>query len=182
MSKRTIQIIASAFVVAGLGFIVWSVSVLAQGPTSDQAPNAAEWLSAWSTFWGAIAGGIGAIGTAGALMLGVIVYKRQEEDQRRAQAAAVTVTIAPVPGFTDSLQFKVHNGSSLAIYGVMLIAMDKHKHDIQQVHSYAIPPGESISFQHTNTGQMSARAGFQDSAGRRWRRWFTGELEEITTN
>ncbi|MDQ0672972.1 hypothetical protein QFZ36_000533 [Pseudarthrobacter siccitolerans] len=79
-------ILLVVLLVGAMTAIVW-VSVVVQGesPRPPAAPvpieGPASWLSAWSTFWGAVAGGIGAIGTAGALWLGAITFRRQVEDQ-----------------------------------------------------------------------------------------------------
>lgn len=142
-------------------------------------PNAAEWLSAWSTFWGAIAAGVGAIGTAGALWLGAVTFRRQVNDQHRAQAAAVTVTVQRTRQDSDVLEFSVQNDSSLPIYEVMLIASDRGR-DVQQEFVAAMPPRTASSFQLRDTGFMGCRAAFYDSSGKRWVRHFNGHLKDIT--
>lgn len=69
------------------------------------------------TDWiGAGANGAAAIGTVGALWVGAITLRRQVNDQHRAQAAAVTVTVQKVRNNNAVLEFAVQNDSPLPIY------------------------------------------------------------------
>ncbi|SDP33916.1 hypothetical protein SAMN04487914_108126 [Arthrobacter sp. ok909] len=134
--------------------------------------DATDWI-------GAIGNSIAAIGTAGALLLGVRVYYRQEDDQRRAQASAITVSISEARERRDLVRIELRNDSALPIYGVMLIATARSGSTLGQDLKYTLPPGEAMSFQLVSEHSMSAFAIYQDSAGRRWKRYFTGELTEL---
>ncbi|MGO4860033.1 hypothetical protein [Arthrobacter sp. 2MCAF14] len=140
------------------------------------------------TDWiGAVGSAVGAIGTAGALLLGVRVYSRQEKDQRRRQAAAVTVghrqdknvMSGPIPRPYVQNRYFIRNDSQLPIYRVLLYAgpPDERKHDIREV----LAPGDEASFLMPST-DFPAIAKFVDSAGTAWQRNGSGRLTEITHN
>ena len=134
------------------------------------------------TDWiGSVGTTVGAVGTAGALWLGVVVYRRQEQGQRRAQAAAITVAIFSVPGDSELLQFEIRNDSALPIYSVMLVASLDGR-DAGQDLKAVLPAGDKLSFQQRRRpGNLSAYANYIDSAGVRWRRYFNGDLEELSS-
>ncbi|MFF2840522.1 hypothetical protein [Paenarthrobacter sp. NPDC057981] len=120
-----------------------------------------------------------AIGTVGALWVGAVTLRRQVNDQHRAQAAAVTVSVQKTKRDQEILEFMVQNDSPLPIYEVMLIASD-HGKDVEQVFVAAMPPNTSSSFQLRDTSFMGCRATFYDSSRKRWVRDFTGQLKDIT--
>lgn len=176
MTRRNVQKnIILAVVLVGIALLV-AIALTLQGPPGSNVQSdikITDWISA-------IGSAIGAIGTAGALLLGVWVYRRQEEDQRRAQAAAITVTVTPIRSNAGVLEFKVRNDSQLPIYEVMLIASNLNGQDIEQVFTTALPPRDSSSFQLRSGPTDRCRCLFVDSGGRRWRRESTGQLDEIT--
>lgn len=137
------------------------------------------------TDWiGAIGNSVAAIGTAGALLLGVRVYFRQERDQRRAQAAAVTVghrTEDRISGSAIPREYHQHfafirNDSSLPIYHVLLYIgpQDDRKTEVREV----LPAGEEASLLVTTTNFMPF-AKFVDTSGVSWKRDGAGRLSEI---
>ena len=133
--------------------------------------DATDWI-------GAIGSIGGALGTTGALLLGLQVYRRQEDDQRRAQASAITVSMSEPKNRRDLVETELRNDSALPIYSVRLIASLNGK-DLNHNLKAALPPGGQMSFQLVHEHGMSARAVYLDSAGRKWRRYFNGDLEEI---
>ena len=151
------------------------------------APNvAAEWLSAWATFWGAIAGAIGAIGTAGALWLGAITFRRQVRDQHRAQAAAVTLAITKTSG-RGTWAGLVRNDSLLPIFDLALVGVDANGNDVDASrHERPYLPGTTAQnansyggiLQKTSLKQASYVC-FTDAAGNKWKRLGSAVLEEV---
>lgn len=131
-----------------------------------------DWISAG-------ANAAAAVGTVGALWVGAVTLRRQVNDQHRAQAAAVTVTVQKVKNDRSLLEFSVQNDSPLPIYEVMLIASDRGV-DVEQTFVAAMPPKTQTSFQLRDTGFMGCRAKFYDSSSRRWVRHFNGTLRDVT--
>jgi hypothetical protein len=170
--------LGSAAILLGAIAIISFLSGLMHGPTSEQPANAAEWLSAISTFWGAVAGAIGAIGTTGALWLGAITFRRQVNDQHRAQASAVTVHVSLQGGLDNSHVVQVAISNNLPIYNMELLCLDykgvqlerfvKHvvTRDFSQYIDDALPLHEAF-------------VTFTDSSGVRWQRWSKGKLIEV---
>lgn len=200
--KRWPVVLASAAISVGIVAVVVSITNLLQGPTSTEPPNGAEWLSAISTFWGAVAAALGAALTGGALLIAALTYQRQirdrhaesedkrryEEKKRRQQAEAVTVNIekylprrlnlADDP--EERLSVEIRNDSLLAIYGVALIVTQKgNKKDTAQQLYMSILPSEPKNFIHPERLLGGAYAMFTDTAGVRWKRWHNGDLMEI---
>jgi hypothetical protein len=134
--------------------------------------DATDWISAGANV-------TAAVGTVGALWVGAITLRRQINDQHRAQAAAVTVTVQTTKQNREILEFKLQNDSPFPIYEVMLIASDRGK-DVEQEFLAAMPPNTATSFQLRDTSFMGCRAKFYDSSGKRWVRHFNGQLKDIT--
>lgn len=189
----SIQTILLIVLLAGaIVAIVWaSVAVQLATPTVSVEPDAgteegpAAWMSAWSTFWGAVAGGIGAIGTAGALLLGAFTFRRQVQDQHRTQAAAISVGIRTIREYSDIgerkiwYQYFVRNDSLLPIYHVRLYfgpVEERRKTDRE-----VIPPGDEVTHDSQNSDFM-AFGKFVDSPGVAWKRDGSGKLIEIKNN
>ncbi|SDP33882.1 hypothetical protein SAMN04487914_108124 [Arthrobacter sp. ok909] len=139
-------------------------------------PNAAEWLSAWSTFWAAIAAAVGAIGTVGALWVGALTLRRQVNDQHRQQASAVTVGSQPFkrPMHEDRYRCFIMNNSSSPIYNVVLNAQlaDQHFRD----HTEVLEPKGVLQIIVDKTENRRVIARFTDSAGNFWLRDNEGNL------
>lgn len=181
--------------------VVVQGSLALQGPSDDKPPNAAEWLSAISTFWGAVAAALGAAVTGGALLIAALTYQRQirdkhaeledkrreDEKKRREQAEAVTVRIgASTTGQIDvaedsveRLWIEIRNDGKLAIFGVALVLITKERREGHQELYSTILPGESEGWLNTASVVGGAYATFTDGAGTRWKRWHNGDLEEI---
>lgn len=192
--------LGSAAIILGILAVIFSVSALLQGPTAAEPPNAAEWLSAISTFWGAVAAALGAALTGGALLIAALTYQRQirdrhaeledkrreEEKKRREQAEAVTVTINPYKPIAVNMQRQrerlnilARNDGKLAVYGVTLVAIDKDGKETKQRFFNSILPDAPRGFLHEADSVGGAYTTFTDTAGARWKRWHNGELKEI---
>jgi hypothetical protein len=149
--------------------------VAASSGTTEADNKPSDWISA-------IGSAVGAIGTAGALWLGAITFRRQVRDQHRAQASAISVAIdAHENGNSDRVRVEIRNDSPLPIYGVILVAKRQNGADLGQELTYAMPTKDIVAFHCDYIHGMMAYADFTDSAGSKWRRYFTGELEELAT-
>jgi hypothetical protein len=139
-------------------------------------PNAAEWLSAWSTFWGAIAAGIGAVGTVGALWVGALTLRRQVNDKHREQASAITVgaQLIQTPLFEDRYRCFISNGSHLPIYDVQLSANFDDARTSDRVD--VLEPGKFLEYHVGIAEQREVLAQFADSSGNYWMRNSRGKL------
>ncbi|MEV7572636.1 hypothetical protein AB0P28_05975 [Pseudarthrobacter sp. NPDC089323] len=181
-------------ILASILAIITNGTLLLRGPVSDSQPNAADWLSAISTFWGAVAAGLGAALTGGALLIAALTYQRQIRDRhaelegkRREQAEAVTVEIGPSQpqgkNFgedpKDNLIIAIRNDSQLAIFGIALVVVDKNRKEPDQRLYDSISPGRYKRFIQPASRVDGAYAMFTDTAGTRWKRWHNGELTEI---
>ncbi|WP_285250221.1 hypothetical protein [Pseudarthrobacter sp. fls2-241-R2A-168] len=178
MLKHWRLVTATLAIVLGVAAIVLWGSSLLQGPTDANPPNAAEWLSAISTFWGAIAGAIGALGTAGALWLGAITFTRQVNDQHRAQAATVTVHVGIKAGIDDNHTVEITTGSKLPIYNMELVCIGSEG-DVLEVFRKHVVTDRFGQYLDEALPLHQARATFTDSAGVRWERWSKGKLIEL---
>lgn len=198
--KHRPAVLASAAIIVGIIAVVVSVSNLMQGPRAAEPPNATEWLSAISTFWGAIATAIGAVVTAGALLIAAQTYRRQVADkhqdllnQHRAQAVSVTlgsrtekknedrvkrasISISDhVPPEPETHIYFVRNNSPLAIYKVELIIGES---DVRSTDCQVLAPGDEIACESLYS-PVPGFARFTDSSGVAWRRDISGHLMEI---
>lgn len=161
-------------------------SAAPQQLSSQAQEGPAAWLSAWSTFWGAMAAGIGAIGTAGALWLGAIVYRRQARDQHRAQAAAVAVgqrrESQYIPGIgiptDDAFVHFIKNDSPFPIYKVVVTAGPLESRTKNRDMAEVVAADGELSFKMPTSDFMTIGM-FIDSTGTCWRRLGNGKLEEI---
>ncbi|MHA7209675.1 hypothetical protein [Arthrobacter sp. MDT1-65] len=192
--KHWTVILGSTAILLGVVTVVIFVSGVLQGPTATDPPNAAEWLSAISTVWGAVAAALGALLTGGALLIAALTYQRQVRDRhselesrRRAQAEAVTVRIIPYKPVAqlsistpDRVQIEIRNDGALAIFGVAAVVIDRTRIEAGQEYFHSIPPHDFGSFRHPADGVDGAYAIFTDSAGTRWKRWHNGELKEVS--
>jgi hypothetical protein len=169
------RILAIAALILGTAAVIfWVVNL---GPHGEPKPSVTDWISAVGT-------AAGAVGTAGALLLGVRVYYRQEKDQRRAQAAAVTVGFSEethtvgkgIPRTFKTTKCYVRNASQLPIYRVMLyLGSDwDSKSEVRDV----LAAGEESSFE-TNSTSATPVAKFMDTAGVAWKRDGYGQLREL---
>lgn len=187
-SLRTILLIV--LLAGAITAIVW-VSIVVQNetprPPAPEPPieGPAAWMSARSTFWGAIAGGIGAIGTAGALLLGAYTFRRQVRDQHRAQAAAITVGVRTEREYLDMggtrtwYRYFVRNDSLLPIYHVRLYFGPVEKR--RKIDREVIAPGDEVTHDSQSSDFM-AFGKFVDSSGVAWKRDGSGKLTEIKNN
>lgn len=187
--KNWPPVLGSAAILLGIIAVVIFLSGLLHGPTAAEPPNAAEWLSAISTFWGAIAAAIGALVTAGALLIAALSYRKQVEDRHKAQAVGVTVgsrtekqpavkaRVAIKDYFPDREKYIyfVHNGSQLPIYRVELVVQDTHS---QGSYRDVLAPGAENTLE-LEFAPLPAFVRFTDSSGVAWKRESFGRLTEI---
>lgn len=191
--KQSLVVLASAAIIVGIIAVVVSISSLMQGPTSAEPPNAAEWLSALSTFWGAVATAIGAVMTGGALLVAAFTYKHQVDEKNRAahdrrlqelskrseQARAVKLIAKSRPGWPNQWKVTVRNDSRLPIDGTRLriVASWGVRPTTYELGAMAANGGEinqTLEFDNLNDSFLF----FMDSNGIAWRRYFVGELVE----
>ncbi|MGO4860032.1 hypothetical protein [Arthrobacter sp. 2MCAF14] len=180
------QKLGIATISVSLPVIVISGSSLLQGATADQAPNAAEWLSAISTFWGAIATAFGALLTGGALIYAARTYEKQREDRHaelleRRRSQAVSVSVRRLTGLLlDQTAVEVVNSSNLAIHNVRIFCLDPDGGVLEDgqpyvqdvlINDFRKEFGEELQF-------SSAYAEFTDAGGVRWIRTSKGTLFE----
>ncbi|WP_314214925.1 hypothetical protein [Pseudarthrobacter equi] len=165
------------------------------------AEGPAAWLSAWSTFWGAVAGGIGAIGTAGALLIAAFSYKHQVDEKirqaeerrqqaeevlrdanekRREQARQVSILTAASQVHSNHILLQVHNGSALPIKNVLLICINHLGKESGQKFQQVIAGGMTHEMLEQNRRLVDkVWASFEDASGQKWKVHVNGDLEEI---
>ncbi len=134
-------------------------------------------ITDWINATGAAAG---AVATGGAFLVAAAVYRRQVADQRRAQAAAITVEVgaayeSPVPG----MMCIVRNHSVLPIYEVLTWGSGD-KRSFRPTRLVA-PQKISQSALHGHKEGEKVHMSFTDSAGVRWTRSSSGALQEMRT-
>jgi hypothetical protein len=203
-SIQTIVLIV--LLVGAMTAILW-VSIAVQGeapqPPAAEPPTPegpATWLSAWSTFWGAIAGGIGAIGTAGALLIAAFSYKHQvdekarqarerrlladenrraADERRRAQATKVSILKSESKVHIDFYLFGIHNGSDLPIKNVLIRCFDHRGIDSGQNIEQVIAGGMSKEMMLEKPRKVVDKvwATFDDALGQKWKVHINGDLE-----
>jgi hypothetical protein len=136
------------------------------------------------TDWiGSLGSAVGAMGTAGALWLGAVVYRRQARDQHRSQAAAVSV--GSRMDRTPHLQYWhfIENGSQMPIYDIHLHVLKDGRPVFEEgrpveERAAVLVSTKSIGFMQQEDGIIT-QAEFSDSSGTRWRRDSTGKLTEL---
>lgn len=183
------EVLAGTAIVLGTVAAVGAGSELLHGPTAKQAPHAADWLSAISTFWGAIATGLGAILTGGALAYAARTYEKQRQDRqeeladrRRAQASAVTLMMSRKEA-EHEWDFELRNDSPIPIFsmnvvGVASTGVDTVRHYLNPVVSGpqgTYGKGETLPAHST---EEHSYAEFKDAANVEWRRYGDGRLVE----
>jgi hypothetical protein len=167
------NILLTAILVGSLALItfvaIWVVNVdmPQQAPASPpaQTPSVTDWISA-------VGGAIGALGTAGALWLGAITFRRQVRDQHRAQAAG-TAVIVDANADDNTAVISVVNGTHLPIYGVKLMAYDQDFEEIIDEYRDVLLPDTPWDESVATSVVKNANIEFTDSAGTTWLRWST---------
>ncbi|WP_156507350.1 hypothetical protein [Arthrobacter sp. OY3WO11] len=147
--------------------------------TTAQTPNFTDWVSA-------LGQAVGALGTAGALWLGAYTYRRQANDQRRAQASAVTLVMKEKAGWS-TWNGLVRNDSPLPIFDVALVGVDANGNDVAKTrHERPYLPGTVDRGANSYSGSLeklslkeASHVCFTDAAGHKWKRSGTGVLEEV---
>lgn len=175
-------VVCTLAILGAVGTVVWvglhETLNHPQGPTAPAPPGkddpkVTDWISAAFTAFGSLA-------TAGALWLGAVTFRRQVRDQHRAQASAVSASVEQSSQDHGVLILSAHNGSSLPIYEVLLMARDVQDNYVDQDFRNVLPRDGGFSFQkRTNGILLRCRVYFRDSAGQRWSREASGQLKEL---
>jgi hypothetical protein len=184
-----------AIVLGVVAIVLWG-SVQLQGPAATAPPNAAEWLSAIPTFWGAVAGGIGAIGTAGALLIAAFSYRHQVEarnreaedrrqeaaDKRREKARAVRVAVSDrddEPG-AFSYYCDLKNFGELPVTDVQIVGIDSAGEEVgRRLLKLLIPEKpERTILRGGPVDPSKSFVSFRDTEGLSWKLYFDDRLEE----
>lgn len=167
MLKRILAI--AAIILGASAVILWVMNL---GPHGEPKPTVTDWISA-------VGQAVGAIGTAGALWLGAVTFRRQVRDQHRAQASAITVgsEVEARPLQEPKLLFFITNNSSQPIYRVGLHGVISEEHD-GTAKADVLAPSKTIGFYAPVRERREVLAEFSDSAGTRWMRDETGQLIE----
>lgn len=151
-------------------------------------PSAADWLSA--------------IGTVGALLIGMVILAREQFDRRRAQARMVNAWAVEVqpqraeteegvpigrPDLGQTVVMTVVNASAEPVYDFLAWVRGNYACEAPHFGSMErriLPPGETTVYSDNVELPASGLAGlpdvvitFRDSAGRRWQRLPDGKLD-----
>lgn len=204
-SLQTILLIV--LLLGSMTAIIW-VAIAVQGeaprPPAPETPaeGPAAWLSAWSTFWGAVATALGAILTGGALLIAALTYQRQIHDKhveledkrreelkkRREQAEGVTVRIAKYKPVVVNMGERpperrniiVRNDGKLAVFAVSVVVLNKERKEADQRYFHSILSSNEERFLCPADETDGVYTTFTDAAGVRWKRWHNGDLDEIS--
>lgn len=172
-------------VLASILAIVTNGTLLLQGPMSDGDANAAEWMSAISTFWGAVGTGLGAALTGGALLIAALTYRRQVadkhqelKDKREEQAGKIIVRVVRYESGQVLVDLK--NPTNLPIFKLNLYAIgDDGKVVDRQPLSKEVVVGDYEGHLFDDWCRVhSAYAEFTDTGGVGWTRTSKGTLVE----
>ncbi|MEK6439005.1 hypothetical protein [Pseudonocardia sp. T1-2H] len=147
--------------------------------------------SVWDII-GTIADSIAGIGAAGALILGFVVFKRQQDDSRKAQANEIAAGHGDMQQLEGesmwSIGVEYANYSKFPIYGLRCriwnLGRRRSKfewmtHSGQSISADTLKPGESrVDMVETilRTDEWKSAVMFTDSAGREWARFTDGAL------
>jgi hypothetical protein len=163
-----------------------------EAPVTIEGP--ATWLSAWSTFWGAVATAVGAVLTGGALLIAALTYSRQVADKhqeledrrkeearkRKEQADKVIVRVerGGLPNGQTLVDLK--NPTNLPIFKMNLYTINDEGQVIdRQPLSQEVVVGDYPGHHFEQSDRVhSAYAEFTDSAGVAWIRTSKGTLVE----
>lgn len=141
---------------------------------SKDDPKVTDWISAIFT-------ALGSVATAGALWLGAVTFRRQVQDQHRAQASAVIVRVITQNVFgANRSMAEVRNGSSLPIYDVDFEVLDQEFEVIHEVSEDVVVANGLLRKFFPRELARYAHVDFRDSAGTTWRRYANGSLIEVS--
>ncbi|WP_139184502.1 hypothetical protein [Arthrobacter sp. ok909] len=131
---------------------------------------------------------MGAILTAGALLIAALSYRHQTQDkhraleeQRKAQASAVVLILHKGTILEGRSAAVVTNGSPLPVYKVELYCRDPEGRPLEDGRPYVrdVFMGEFPAYFDEGIPLYDAYVDFTDQATNRWRRWSDGRLEEL---
>lgn len=149
------------------------------------APNAADWLAA--------------VGTVGAVLLGLFVLAREQRDRRKVQARSVNAWAVEVRPKRDRTELGVivgmsgkcvvveaHNSSTEPVYDFHAWVHHNLAPDSGSMGSHeraVLPPGahtifvDGVDIPDGGLAHLPyVDVTFRDTAGRRWQRLYTGKL------
>lgn len=145
------------------------------------ASAVADATSGWDIA-GTIADIIAGIGTAGALIWAIFLYRRQVQDNRTDQASRIFITLVAADNTVDDhSELAIENNSDLPVFDVLIILVEL-PHDAKANHneytSARLHPKEYLTIDRiAATGSHKAAMAFTDAAGRGWVRDTAGRLK-----
>ncbi|MGP4032824.1 hypothetical protein [Pseudarthrobacter sp. 1C304] len=160
-------------------------------PTTVEGIKLTDWISAIGT-------AVGAVLTAGALLIAAFTYRhqvdeknRQAEDRRRqaeenkraedkaarAQAVQVSLVTADSKQHTNYVVLELINSSSSPIKNVLLMCFDHKGQQMGQALQQVIAGGQSLHLERPRRVVDKAWARFQDAENRTWKVYVNGDLE-----
>jgi len=163
-----------------------------QQSSSQTQEGPAAWLSAWSTFWGAMATAIGAIVTAAAVFIAALTYKHQvdeknreaadrrqkAQDKRRAQARAVKLAVSPRAGWNE-FDCDMRNFSDLPVSALNVVSVNAAGDETKRHIVGVLIPDKPIRVTVPAPAVPSTSyASFIDAEGLSWKLYFDDRLEE----
>jgi hypothetical protein len=149
-------------------------------PTYPAAVAASGWDIA-----GTVADGVAGIGTVGALIWAVIVYRRQVKDAHIDQASKVFVTLlkGDLIAGSNYKELIVENGSDLPVFKLVVVLTSRQPRP-EPRRRYTIdrlPARESVTYDDVSHFKLEERLmcsmSFMDAAGRGWVRDANGPLK-----
>lgn len=134
--------------------------------------------SAWDII-STVADSIAGLGTLGALIVAVIVYRRQVNDARRLQASRVLIEVPHPDDGTDELALIVRNVSDLPIYSIHVRYGHRPNWILPITIEHSLAAGDVfrislVGWEHDIW--KTADILFRDAAGNYWRRTAGGQL------
>jgi hypothetical protein len=127
--------------------------------------------SVWDVL-GAVGDFVGGVGTALALVIAAMAYRRQVDDARRAQAAKILIRFEQGPG--DMMHIVVGNAGDTPVYQVKVSLVsgmdDFHPDDIEQAMLPAFAKIYVHPIEEDNREFYTVNVLFEDESGHKWER------------
>jgi hypothetical protein len=152
-------------------------------------PLPVDVVSSWWDYLVDAASLVAGLGTLGALIVAVVVFRRQVEDSRSAQASQVVVSVSTDvedhTGTSAVPKLVVENKSNLPIFKLTIYVSlpRKRPHVVKRVGRLA---GRDVYWMHinqpVNAEDVDADVIFDDAAGHGWARSSNGALVRQRSN